>query len=66
MGYFIIIETDDGLDVAEVTGDKTAEDVAIAAGGVIIDPGPHKSFEDAREAMLLIPDTEEERARLRD
>ena len=66
MSYYIVIETEEGLDVAEVAEGKTAEDAAAAAQGVIIDPGPHKSFEDAREAMLQIPEDEEERARLRD
>ncbi|NND96323.1 MAG: hypothetical protein HKN47_03215 [Pirellulaceae bacterium] len=66
MMYYIVIETEDGLMVAEVPENKSAEVVASAARGVIIDPGPYHSHEDAYDAMLAVPDDQRARAFLRD
>jgi hypothetical protein len=66
MNSYIVIETESGLTVAEVPADKTAEQVATASAGVIVDPGPYKSFDDAHDAMQMLPSDEKERARLRE
>lgn len=66
MQTYAIIETEAGFTVAEVPEDKTVEAVAAEMGGAIVDPGPHKSFEEARDAMLMLPGDENEQARLRD
>lgn len=66
MHYYIVIEIDSGVAVAEVPAGGNPEDVAAAEGGVLVDPGPYNTFEDAQEAMMMVPDDEEERARLRE
>ncbi len=66
MKEFIIVESDSGLTVAEVPPGKSAEDVAAGLGAVLVDSGPYRTFEDAEDAMLSMPDDEEERATLRD
>ncbi|REJ66375.1 MAG: hypothetical protein DWQ31_15025 [Planctomycetota bacterium] len=66
MTHYIVVETDSGLSVAEVSDRKSADDVAVESGGVIVDPGPYKSYEAAKDAMLAVPDDEGERARLRE
>ncbi len=55
-----IVETDEGLAVAEVPTGTTAEEVALARGGILIDPGPYKSFEEAYDAMLALQEDEDE------
>ena len=60
MPYYIIIENDSGLTIAEVPAERTDEDVATEMGGVIVDPGPYASYEDAQDAMLALPDDDEE------
>lgn len=52
---FIIIENDQGLVVIQVPVGKRAEHLAVENGGVIVDPGPYKTFDDAYDAMQLIP-----------
>lgn len=66
MSHFIVIETDAGLQVAGVESQETPDDVATHHRGVIVDRGPYKTHEEAYDAMLLMPDDEQERARLRD
>ena len=61
MTRFAVIETDSGIAVAAIPTGATVEDVAAQQGGVVIDPGPFESYEDAYDAMLAIPDEEEER-----
>ena len=60
MLLYEIIETDEGLAVAEIPPGATPEDVAAKRGGLLIDPGPYKTFEDAYDAMLVIQEEEEE------
>ena len=60
MHDFIVVETEDGLTVVEVLPGDSAEDVAVRYGGVIADPGPYKTYQDAEDAMLLIPQEEAE------
>ena len=66
MHYYIVIEIDSGVAVAEVPVGGNPEDTAAAEGGVLVDPGPYKTFEEAQEAMMGVPDDEEERAPLRE
>lgn len=66
MSCYIVIENDQGLRVADVPSGKSAADVATILQGVIVDFGPYKSYEDAYDAMMQIPDDEKERAKLRD
>jgi len=59
MPYFAIIELEEGLTVAEVSPHGTAEDTAASHGARLVDPGPYDSYEDALDAMMLIPDDDE-------
>lgn len=60
MPTFAIIEIDDGLTVVEVAEQETAEDAALMRGGIVIDPGPYTSYQDAYDAMMLLPDADDE------
>jgi hypothetical protein len=51
---YVIIETDDGLTVAEVAAESNADEAATVSGGVLVDAGPYKSFDDAYDAMLAL------------
>jgi hypothetical protein len=53
MQYFVI-EADDGLTVAEVNGGGSPEAEAERMGGVLVDPTPYATFEDAYDALLII------------
>lgn len=55
-----IIETEEGLTVAEVQPGIMPEEVATLQGGILIDPGPYKSFEDAYDAILALQEEEDE------
>lgn len=61
MNGFAIIEIDDGLTVVELGAGQSAEEAAVRAGGVLIDPGPYRTYEEAIDAMeQLEEDSEEE------
>ena len=45
MQSFIVVETDDGLTVAEVDERSTPEVEAERFGGVLVDPTPYATFE---------------------
>ena len=51
MEYFVIIEVEDGFEIVEVLPDQSADDAAAEAGGVLIDPGPYGSYDDASDAL---------------
>jgi hypothetical protein len=51
MPSFAIIEVDDGFEVIEVLPGQSAEDAAAAEGGVLVDPGPYSSYENANDAL---------------
>lgn len=57
---YAIIEKDEGLIVVEVPADGNPEDAAASQGALLVDPGPFDSYQDAYDAMMLIPDQEEE------
>jgi hypothetical protein len=61
MTMFAIIENESGLTVVPVPSDATAEEAASAHGGLLVDAGPFDSYEEAYDALLAIPDEEEER-----
>ncbi|HID74401.1 MAG TPA: hypothetical protein EYP56_00195 [Planctomycetaceae bacterium] len=60
MVLFAIIETEAGLTVAETGPDGRAEEAAARHGGIVVDPGPYKSYEDAYEALLALECDEED------
>jgi len=60
MLLYEIIETEEGLTVAEVQPGIMPEEVATLQGGILIDPGPYKSFEDAYDAILALQEEEDE------
>jgi hypothetical protein len=62
MRLYEVIETDEGLAVAEVEPGITPEDAAARQGGLLVDPGLYKSYEDAYDAMLAIQKEDDEDA----
>ncbi|MCU0959142.1 MAG: hypothetical protein MUF48_03475 [Pirellulaceae bacterium] len=54
MQSFIVVETEDGLTVAEVDAHTSPETEAERFGGLLADPTPYATFEDAYDALLLI------------
>ena len=52
-GYFVV-EADDGLIVTEVNEGSSPEAEAERVGGVVVDPTPYATFEDAYDALLII------------
>lgn len=54
MQCFVVIETDNGLTVAPIDEHTSPEVEAERSGGVLIDPTPYATFEDAYDALLLI------------
>ena len=60
MPDFLILETDDGLTVVDRRDDETAEDAALRHGGVVIDPGPFDTLDDAQDALLLLGEGEDD------
>ena len=57
---YAVIETDAGLTVAQYEPGASPEDAAEKQGGIVADPGPYKTFDDAYDAMLAIQEEEEE------
>lgn len=51
MVTFAIAEVDDGLTIVQVPPGQGAEDAAIKEGGVLVDPGPYQTYEDANDAL---------------
>jgi hypothetical protein len=62
MTLFAIIETDSGLTVAEAESQEGPEEIAVRHGGLVVDPGPYRSYEDAFEALLALDDADDEGA----
>jgi hypothetical protein len=60
MLQYELIETDEGLTVAEILPGFTPEEVASRYGGSLIDPGPYDTYEDAHDALLSLKFAEEE------
>lgn len=60
MVHYEIIETDAGLMVAELEPGMLPEDAAVRHGGVVVDPGPYKTYEEAYDAVLALEAEEDE------
>lgn len=61
MLQYELIETDEGMTVIEVESGMTPEEAARQHDGLLIDPGPYASYEDAYEALMALKlDDEEE------
>ena len=54
MALFSVIETDAGLMVTELDPGARPDEAALKHGGVVVDPGPYRSFEEAYDAALAI------------
>ncbi len=60
MLLYELIETDEGLSVVEIPEGATAEDAARQQEGIVVDPGPFTSYEDAYEALMALKLDEDE------
>jgi hypothetical protein len=61
MPYYIVIENEQGLAVAEHDPNRsTVEETAVDNGGVVVDREIYKTFEDAYDAMLILRGEEDE------
>jgi hypothetical protein len=58
---FAIIELDDGLSVVTVQPGQTPEEAAAKENGVLVDPGPYGTYDDAYDAMCELEGEGEER-----
>ena len=61
MANFAIIEVEDGLMVVAVEPDKSPEDAAIENQGVLVDPGPYATYDEACDALSNLELEDEER-----
>ncbi|HVT28235.1 MAG TPA: hypothetical protein VHE81_09505 [Lacipirellulaceae bacterium] len=57
---FVIIELPDGLTVVELQAGQSPEDAAASQGGVLVDAGPYRSYDDAWDALLDLQYEDEE------
>jgi hypothetical protein len=60
MVYFAIIEVDDGLTIVELEPGQNAEEAAVSHAGVLVDPGPYPSYEEASDALIALETGEDE------
>ncbi len=60
MVLYEIVETDEGLTVAEFDQGTMPEDAAARVGGTVVDPGPIESYGEAYDALLSLAEAEEE------
>ena len=54
MSSYAIVETEVGLTVTELQNEAHPEEDALRCHGVLVDPGPYPSYEDAFDAMLAL------------
>lgn len=59
MTWYVIVETEDGLSVANVPQGGTAEEAAVRSGGVVVDAGPYPAYEEAYDAMLSLQEIDD-------
>jgi hypothetical protein len=64
MLQYELIETYDGLTVIEIPSGASAEEAAMKQDGLVVDPGPFISYEDAYEALMALKLNEEEEEEL--
>ena len=60
MVQFAIIEVADGLTIVELQPGQKPDDAAVSHGGVLIDPGPYPSYDEANDAMIALQAEDEE------
>ena len=64
MLQYELIETNEGLTVIEIPTGATAEEAARQQAGLVVDPGPFTSYEDAYEALMALKLDEDEEEEL--
>jgi hypothetical protein len=60
MANFAIVEVDDGLTIVEVLAGESPEDAALREAGVLVDPGPYTTYDDASDALAELEGEDEE------
>jgi len=60
MPRYAIIETDAGMTIVEIQPGVSLEDTALKYGGVVVDPGPYQSYDEACDAMMGLKFEEED------
>ena len=60
MASFAVIEVDDGLTIVEVLPGESAVDAAVKGGGILVDPGPYQSYEEASSALDRLEEGEDD------
>jgi hypothetical protein len=56
---FVIIEVENGLTIVELAPGESPAETAVRHGGLLVDTGPYRSYEDANEALMALPEKEE-------
>lgn len=59
MAFYLIVETAEGLTVAQSENGDSANETATRLGAVVIDAGPFSTYEDAYDAMLALADEDD-------
>jgi hypothetical protein len=59
MPSYAIIEVDAGLTVVETHPGESAEEAAVRNAGLLVDPGPFPSYDDAYDAIVAMEHDEE-------
>jgi hypothetical protein len=60
MTQYEIVETYEGLEVAEIPTGMTPGEAARRCRGSVIDPGPYESFDEAYDVMMSLKLGEDE------
>jgi len=60
MPRYAIIETDAGMTIIELQPGVSLEDTALKYRGVVVDPGPYESYDEACDAMMGLKFEEDE------
>lgn len=60
MATFAIIEVDDGLAVATIQPGQTPEEAAVVEHGVLVDPGPYVTYDEAYDALCQLGDDDDD------
>lgn len=54
--YYSVIELEKGLTIVPLNPGESAEAAAAKRRGLLVDPGPYRSYLDAYEALLHLTD----------
>lgn len=60
MVTYAIVELDDGLTVTTVQPGQAPEEAAVASCGVLVDPGPYATYEEACDALAALETADED------